>query len=114
MLQEAAQKLHGADRHDADLISPVVPPVEAHLAILEGDEPRVGDGDAVRVAGEIFQNLLRSAEGRLGINHPFGFFQLFGKALKCAGLFQVCAVAEKGELSLLVGFSKEREKLAAE
>jgi hypothetical protein len=38
-LQEAAQKLHSADRHDVDLIIAVIPPVEAHLAVLEGDEP---------------------------------------------------------------------------
>lgn len=117
MLQEAAQKLHGADRHYAYLISPVVPPAEAHLAPLEGDEPRVRNGDAVRVAGEIFQSLLRPAEGRLGIawnKPPILIFSTLGKALKCAGLFQICAVAEKGELSSLVGLSKEREKLAAE
>jgi len=39
MLQEAAQKLHSADRHDVDLIIVATPPVEAHLAVLEGDEP---------------------------------------------------------------------------
>ena len=70
MLQEAAQKLHGADRHDADLVIPVVPPAEAHLAVIEGDEPRVRDGDTVRVPREIFKNLLRPAKGRFGIDHP--------------------------------------------
>ena len=70
VLQEAAQKLHGADRHDADLVIPVVPPAEAHLAVIEGDEPRVRDGDTVRVPREIFQNLFRVAKGRFGIHHP--------------------------------------------
>jgi hypothetical protein len=30
----------------------------------------VGDGDAMRVAAEIVQDMLRAAEGRLGINDP--------------------------------------------
>ena len=30
----------------------------------------VGDGDAVRIAGEIVQNMLRIAEGWLGIDDP--------------------------------------------
>ncbi len=70
MLQETAEKLHGLDRHDADLIIPIVPPAEAHLAIIEGDEPRVRDSDPVRVPREIFQNLLRAAKGRFGIDYP--------------------------------------------
>ncbi len=85
MLQEAAQKLHGADRHYAYLISPVVPPAEAHLAPLEGDEPRVRNGDAVRVAGEIFQSLLRPAEGRLGIawnKPPILIFSTVGQSVE--------------------------------
>ena len=71
MLQEAAQELHCADGHDFALAIPIIAPAEAHLAILEGDQPRVRDGDAVGVAGEIFQNLLGSAKRRLGIDHPF-------------------------------------------
>ncbi len=30
----------------------------------------VGDGDAVGVASQIMQHMLRAAEGRLGIHHP--------------------------------------------
>jgi len=30
----------------------------------------VGDGDAVRITGEIVQNMFRTSEGWLGIDHP--------------------------------------------
>jgi hypothetical protein len=39
-------------------------------ALLNGDQSAVGDSDAVGVATEIAQRVLRSAEGRLGIDAP--------------------------------------------
>jgi hypothetical protein len=47
-----------------------VSPTEGDVALLEGDESAVGDGDAVGVATEIAQRVFRSAEGRLGIDYP--------------------------------------------
>jgi hypothetical protein len=37
---------------------------------IESDEPVVGDGDAVSVAAEVTDDLLRPAEGGLGIHNP--------------------------------------------
>jgi hypothetical protein len=47
-----------------------VPPAEGDVALFEGDESVVGDGDAVGIATEIAQRVFRSAEGRLGIDDP--------------------------------------------
>ena len=47
-----------------------VSPTEGDVALLKGDESAVGDGDAVGVAAEIAQRVLRSAEGWLGIDNP--------------------------------------------
>jgi len=47
-----------------------VPPAEGDVALLEGYEPAVGDGDAIRVSAEIAQRVFRSAEGWLGIDDP--------------------------------------------
>src|SRR6202011_1657748 len=47
-----------------------VSPAEGDLALFEGDESVVGEGDAVGVAVEITQSMSRSAEGWLGIDDP--------------------------------------------
>lgn len=48
----------------------VVLPAESDLAISEGDEPVVGNGNAMRVASQIVENVLRTAERRLDVYHP--------------------------------------------
>ena len=45
----------------------IVLPAERYFAVSEANQPVVGDGDSVRVAGEAVENMQRSAEGRLGI-----------------------------------------------
>jgi hypothetical protein len=48
----------------------VVFPSERDGAVLERDQPAVGDGDAMRVASQISQNGLGPAEGLLAIDDP--------------------------------------------
>ena len=71
MDEEASQELVRRDGHDLLLAAcGVVLPAEGDLILLEGNEPMVGDRDAVGVAGEIVQNMLCSAKGRLGVDDP--------------------------------------------
>ncbi len=61
--QEAAQELIGGDRHDFLLAAVrIVFPAKRDLIILERHQSMVGDGDAVRIASEIVQNMLGTAE----------------------------------------------------
>ena len=52
------------------LPSGVVLPGEDHLIAFQAHKALVGDGDAMRVAGEVSENLLRSTKGRLAVDHP--------------------------------------------
>ena len=45
-------------------------PTERHSPISDLDDPVVGDGNAVRIAGEILENVLRASERAFGVNHP--------------------------------------------
>ncbi len=40
--------------------------------MLESHEAVVGDGHAMRVAGEIAEHMMRTAEGGLGVDDPYG------------------------------------------
>jgi hypothetical protein len=48
----------------------IVFPAERDLAVLEGEQARVGDGDAMGVAGQVMEDVFGSAEGWLGVNDP--------------------------------------------
>lgn len=87
MDQEAAQELICGDRHDLLLAAVrIVFPAKRDSIILERHQSMVGDGDAVRVASEIVQNMLGTAEGWLGIDDPVLVEELSEKVSKATWL----------------------------
>ena len=85
MEQKAADELDRIEGHDAAaVVVPGVAPAKAHLAVVEAEEPSVGDGDPMRVAGQVLQHMFGSAEGRLGIDHPLFSAQGTEQRVKCA------------------------------
>ena len=49
---------------------PIVLPPKRDGVVGDGDEPVIGDGDAVGVAREVVQHVGGTAKGRLGVDHP--------------------------------------------
>ena len=85
--QESAQKLICGDRHDLLLTAVrIVFPEKRDPIILKRNQSLVGDGDAVRVASEIVQNMLGTAEGWLGIDDPVLVEELSEKLAKATWL----------------------------
>ena len=64
----------------------IVFPEKRDSIILERNQSMVGDGDAVRIAGEIVQNMLRTGEGWLGIDDPVLAKELSEKMAKATWL----------------------------
>ncbi|ESY10731.1 hypothetical protein X751_30775 [Mesorhizobium sp. LNJC395A00] len=52
------------------IAGPIILPAETHRAILDIDEPVVGDGDAVRVAADVIEDLFGAGKWRLGVDDP--------------------------------------------
>ena len=73
VLDEAAEKLHGRERHRAPLVAVgvVLPPKRDVLAV-EGEQAVIADRDAMGVAPEVPQDGGGAAEGRLRIDDPVG------------------------------------------
>jgi hypothetical protein len=74
---------------------PVVLPAEADPLAVDGDQAIVGDGDAVGVAPDIVEDLRRTSEGPLGIDHPLGTARWCQVAAECCGLMQVTVLGEE-------------------
>ena len=71
MKKISAQELLGGNGHDLLLAAVgIVSPAEGDLLVFERHQAMVGDGDAMRVAGQIVENMFGTAEGRLGIDDP--------------------------------------------
>jgi hypothetical protein len=70
--QEATNELVCIERHYlALIIGAVILPAKADTAILAAEESAVADCDAMGVAAQIVENLLRSGEWAFGIDDPF-------------------------------------------
>jgi hypothetical protein len=65
VLDEAAQKLHGGERHRAPLVpTGVVLVGEGHVVTIEGEQPMIADRDPMRVPAEIPEDSWRAPEQR--------------------------------------------------
>jgi hypothetical protein len=71
MFEEAAQEDLVSEHHPTLLVvMSVVLPTERDMGVSEIDEPVVGNGNPMRVAGQIVQNVFGAAERTLRIYHP--------------------------------------------
>jgi hypothetical protein len=64
---------------------PVILVAEAYVAVIDVEQPLVGDSDPVGVAADVVEHLSRAGERRLRVDHPLGVsrgLQVIGKALR--------------------------------
>src|SRR5258708_29771966 len=90
--QEAAHELAGVETHDLapmTAVLAIVLPVETDMGRVKIEQTAVGDRDAMRIAREIGQDLLRTGEGLFGIDDPFALAQRRGVSSPPLGVFCV-------------------------
>ena len=115
MKQETAQELIDRQAHDALLVAMSgVSPAEADLAVGEGDQPAVGDADAMGVSAEIAQGMFRPAEGTLGVDDPVMTEKDSEPGGEAAWLGERCEVAVELELAVTERSLEASDELAAE
>ena len=74
--EKAAHELVGVERHRLGFAAgAIIFPSKPHCAIVAIEESAIGDGDAMRVAAEIVEHLLRAAKWPLRMDNPFGMAQ---------------------------------------
>jgi hypothetical protein len=70
--QETPQKLFGGHGHQPLLaLVGIIFPAEGDLAIRKVHNPVIGDGHAMRVAGQIVEDMFGSSEWPFGVNYPY-------------------------------------------
>ena len=113
--QEASQELICRNRHDLLLASArVILPAEGDAVLLECHQAMVGDGDAVSVASQIVENVLRPTEGRLRIDDPLLGEELAQELLEALGRCKLLKCAMELELVVKQELLESSGELAAE
>lgn len=107
MEQESPQELVDGQSHQAFLILVSrVAPAERDLTIFESNEPVIGDGDAMRVAAEIRQDMFGPAKGTFGVNDPVTLIGATQERAEELGLSQRFQLPMKAQSALLEGVSQ--------
>ena len=115
MEQKSAQELIDFQSHGPLLVAVRgVSPAEGDLAIGQSDQPGVRDRDAMSVSAEIAQYMLRSSEGRLGIDDPVLAEQRTQPGPEGTRLGQRPQAAVELEVTSMECVAKSFDELAAE
>jgi len=73
----------------------------------------VGNGDAMGVTGQVVQNILRTAEGRLGVDDPILAEEGTNHSPEKPRIAKGLLISVKSEFALLESLLQARHKLAA-
>lgn len=96
--QEAPHELADVEAHDLALVTtalPIVLPAETDIGLVKIEQAAVSDRDAMRVAREIGQDLLRTGEGLFGIDDPFALAQRREVSSPRVGVFELAEIGEE-------------------
>jgi hypothetical protein len=114
--EKAADEFTGIEGHELAArvtIGAIVFVLEADALAVEGDEPGIGDGDAVGVATEIGEHLRRAGEGALRKHDPADRPQVPEEAGERAAIGQGRGAAGEGEIARIVRPQEAGEILRA-
>jgi hypothetical protein len=94
--QEATDELNRIKAHDLDaVVVSGVAPFKTNLSVVQVQEPAIGDGDTMGVAGQVLEHMLGTAEGWLGIDDPFLVAQRGEHCVEWPGFASVAKVPGK-------------------
>ena len=115
MQHQPPQEFYGLEREGTQAVATrVVLVAEGHLAVLQGDEPVVRDGDTMRIAGQVGEDVLGILEGLFGVDHPLLGTQGGEEPLPRGGLGELPTAPHEGELALCVELLQASEVEAPE
>ncbi len=117
MEQEAPDELRRLERHGAAAVwigGAIVLVLESNVLIVVMEQPLIGEGDAMGVSAQVFNDMGGAAKGRFGVDDPLAGADGSQEVVEGVGIQQGVQLAMEVELTCVIGPLKSFEKEAAE
>ena len=104
--QEAPDELMDRQGHGLValwLLSSIILPGEGDVFVVDADEPTVGDGDPMGIAGEVVEHRVWSGEGFLGVDCKVGFVEGLEIDMESAPVSKRLMIIEELETTVDMG-----------
>src|SRR5512138_643899 len=112
MKKKPSDKLVGLKGHRLlTVLVCVIPPEEGDLAVSDGEEAGVTDGDSMGISAEVLQDALRAIEGRFAIDDPLLRIERPAEGFEGSRIFEVAEAAGEDEVPFLEGLFEEGQEL---
>jgi hypothetical protein len=115
MKEESADKLVGLEGHGLlPVMVCIIPPSEGNLAVLEGAEAVITDGDSMGISAEVLKDPLGAIEGRFAIDDPLLMVEMPPEGFEVAGILEMAEMGGKGQIPSLEAIFEEAKELTSE
>ena len=115
MEEEPPDKLLGLEQHDLLAVMVcIISPEEGNLAVPDGEEAVIADGNSVGISTQVLKDPLGASEGRFAIDDPFFTVERPPEGFEVSGIFELAEAAGKDQLPALEGLLEEVQELTSE
>lgn len=115
MKEEPSDKLVGLKRHGfLTVMVGIISPEERNLAVLEGEDAVITDGDPVGISAEVLKDPLGAIEGGFAIDDPLFTVELPPERIEVSGVLEMAEIGGKDQIPSLEAILEEVEELASE
>jgi hypothetical protein len=100
MKKESSDKLVGLEGHSLlTVMVCIIPPEEGNLAVSDGEDAVIADGDSMGIPAEVLQDPLGAIEGRFAIDDPLLVVEMSPERFEGSGFLEMADTA--GEYKII-------------
>jgi len=115
MKKEPSDKLVGLEGHGLlTVMVCIIPPSEGNLAVLDGEDAVITDGDPVGISAKVLKDAPGAIKGRFAIDDPLLMVELSSEGLEVAGIGEMTDTALEYKITRFEGMLEEVKELASE
>jgi hypothetical protein len=115
MKKEPSDKLVGLEGHGLlEVMVGIISPKEGNLAVPEGEEAVIADGDSVGISAEVLKDPFGAIEGRFAIDDPLLAVERSLKGFEVSGIFEMPETVRKNKSTSLEDIIEEVQELPSE
>ncbi len=115
MKKEPADKLVGMEGHRLlTVMVGIIPPEEGDLAIADGEDAIITDGDPMGISAEVLQDPVGAVEGWFAIDDPLIVVEVPQEGLEGLGVLERTEMGGKDQIPSLETIFEEAEELSSE